>query len=112
MILINFSHAMTAEQIRQVEEMMKRGPVQLVDIPCQMDLDKPLAPQVRKVYEQSLPYLIGDRSTILVHLPGLSTVAVLLMEHMRVGLGYRPFIVIMRRNSISPVGAFDVVEIL
>lgn len=46
MLLLNFSHPLTPDQLVEVERLAGQPIARVIDIPSQLDLQQPLAPQV------------------------------------------------------------------
>lgn len=73
MILLNFSHPLTHEQIQQVEALTGQPIDRLIDIPTQIDPQQPLIPQIVALIDaaglspvewQTLPLLVNPPSRL------------------------------------------------
>jgi len=113
MILLNFTHAMTQELIAQVEAITEQNIERVVEIPAQIDPQKPLTPQIVAMVDaagltpkewQSLP--------ILINLPSLSYSAAVLLAELHGRMGYFPPCLRLRpvKDALPP--RFEVAEVL
>jgi hypothetical protein len=113
MILLNFTHAMTQEHIAQVEAITEQNIERVVEIPAQIDPQKPLTPQIVAMVDaagltpkewQSLP--------ILINLPSLSYSAAVLLAELHGRMGYFPPCVRLRQVKDALPPRFEVAEVL
>ncbi len=113
MILLNFAHPLTADQVRQIESLAGQAIERVIEITSQIDPQQPLAPQVTAMANvagltpaewQSLP--------ILVNLPSLNYSAALLIAELHGRMGYFPACLRLRpvKDAVPP--RFEVAEIL
>ncbi|MDW8318517.1 MAG: CRISPR-associated protein Csx15 [Anaerolineae bacterium] len=115
MILLNFSHPLTAAQLDQVRALLGRPdePLRLVEIPVQFDVQQPFAPQVQALLAQ-LPLSSAELQTepILVNLPSLNYIAALLLAELHGRMGYFPPVVRLRPVAGSVPPRFEVAEVI
>lgn len=113
MILINFSHPLTASHLAQVEALTGAVVERVIDQPAQFDLEQPFAAQVTALADavglspaewQTLPLLINP--------PSLSAIAVTLLAELHGRTGYFPAIIRLRPVADSVPSSFEVVEII
>ncbi len=113
MIVLNFAHPITEEQRAQIEALTGQSLARVVDIPSQIDVQKPIAPQVTAMADavgfsptewQTLP--------ILVNPPSLNFSAVALLAELHGRMGYFPPIVRLRRVEGSVPPRFEVAEVV
>jgi hypothetical protein len=120
MILLNFSHPITPEQLAQIEQLSEciEGVITLT-LPVQFDNDQPFLPQVRALVAQiPLSPFQWQSEPVLINLPGLSIIAgLLLLEIMsKISSGNYPIrppeLLRFSRdgNSLPPI--FKVAEII
>lgn len=100
MILLNFSHPLLPDHMRQIKELAGRKVERVIEVHSQIDAQQPLAPQEW----QSLP--------ILVNPPSLNYSAALLMAELHGRMGYFPPCVRLRpvKDALPP--RFEVAEIM
>ena len=118
MILLNFAHPLTDDHLAQIEALTGQAIARLVDIPSQVDVREPLAPQIATMADaagltpqewQSLPLLVNP--------PALNFSAVTLLAELHGRMGYFPACLRMRPVT-GPDGQrvlpprFEVAEIL
>lgn len=113
MILLNFSHPLTPDQLRAVEALAGQPIGRVVEVHSQVDPQQPLAPQIVAMADgaglspqewQSLP--------ILVNPPSLNYSAALLMAELHGRMGYFPTCLRLRpvKDALPP--RFEVAEIM
>jgi len=113
LILLNFSHPFTPEQLRQLEELVGNKIDRMIEIDAQIDPQQPIIPQVAAMADragftpqewQTLPILINP--------PSLNFSAVTLLAELHGRCGYFPPVVRLRpvANSVPP--RFEVAEIV
>ena len=83
MVLLNFSHPITNAQRAEIADELnidEYEEMNVVDIPCHLDLNQPLAPQIVALADAA-KLSSGDwwGLCILINLPALSIAAVMLM---------------------------------
>ena len=120
MILINFSHPLTAPQRAQIETLIGNHP-EVTDNPVareiaampQFDEQQPFAPQVAALLAQ-VPLSPADWQSepILVVLPSLNFIAAALLAELHGRMGYFPPVVRTRPVAGSLPRQFEVAEIL
>lgn len=113
MILLNFSHPLTAEQLQQVEALTGQELEGVIDIPVQFDPDQPFLPQLDALMAQ-VPLTPAQYQTerIVLNLPALNFIAALLLAELHGRAGY--FLPVLRLrpipNSLPP--QYEVAEVL
>lgn len=112
MIIVNFAHPMTPAQVEQIERLSDRKVERIIDVPVQIDLTSPMAPQVVEIVEwTSLSPTEWQTLPILVNLPSLNFVAGAVLAELHGRMGYFPPIVALRRTNTTPP-AFEVAEVV
>ena len=113
MIILNFSHPLTTEQISQIGELTGQEVERVVDVNSQIDVHRPLAEQVQAMVEacgltsnelQTLP--------IILNLPALNYSAAVLLAELNGRMGYFPAVIRLRPVAGSTPPRFEVAEIL
>jgi hypothetical protein len=113
MVVLNFAHPLTPEQIRQIEALTGQPVEQVIAIDAQVDLLQPLAPQVAAMVDR-VGFSPEEWQTrpILVVLPSLSYSAGVLLAELHGRMGYFPPIVRMRQVQGVIPPRFEVAEII
>jgi hypothetical protein len=113
MILLNFSHPLTPDQIAQVEALTGERVERVVTVPCHVDVEQDLVPQVVALADacglspqewQTLPLLVNP--------PSLNFIAVALSAELHGRCGYFPAHLRLRPAAGSAVPRYEVAEIL
>ena len=113
MIVLNFAHPITEEQRAQIEALAGQSIERVVDIPSQIDVQHPLAPQVVAMADAAgLSPAEWQTLPILVNPPSLNFSAVALLAELHGRMGYFPPIVRLRPVQGSVPPRFEVAEIV
>lgn len=115
MLLLNFSHPLTKEQLQQVEALLGAGQTitEVRAVPTHFNQNEPFAPQVSALADacgltteewQTLPLLLVP--------PALNFIAVALLAELHGRCGYFPPVVRLRPVPDSLPPRFEVAEIL
>ena len=113
MILINFAHPLTDENMQQIEKLIGQKVDSVTAIPAQFDPSIDFVPQVSKLI-QSMNISARNWQTepILVNLPSLNTIASLLLAELHGRMGYFPAILRLRSVEGAVPPKFEVAEII
>lgn len=113
MILLNFSHPLTAEQLQRLEELTGRKIDRVVEIDAQVDNQQPLAYQVAAMVDRAgLTPMEWQTLPFIVNPPSLNFSAVTLLAELHGRCGYFPAIVRLRPVPGSLPTRFEVAEII
>lgn len=113
MILLNFSHPISAEQIRQLEALSGQPLERVFDLPTQFDNNQPFQPQLDALLAAiPLDAQAWQTAPILVNLPSLNFIAGLLLASLHGRMGYFPPILRTRPVPESLPPRFEIAEIL
>ena len=113
MILLNFSHPLTPEHLRQIETLTEQTIARVMEIHSQIDSQQSLASQVTALVDQAgLSLAEWQTSALLVNPPSLNFIAIVLLAELHGRCGYFPAHLRMRpiQNSLPPL--YEVAEIL
>lgn len=113
MILLNFSHPLLPDHIRQIEELAGQKVERVIEVSSQIDPQQPLGPQVEAMAEASgLTSQQWQSEAILINLPSLNYSAALLLAELHGRMGYFTPIVRLRpvKDALPP--RFEVAEII
>jgi len=113
MILINFSHPLTADQLRRIEALVGQPIARVIEVPSQIDPQQPLAPQIVAMADAAgLTPNEWQSRPMLVNLPSLNYSAVLLIAELHGRMGYFPSCVRLRLGKDIILPRFEVAEVL
>ena len=113
MILLNFSHPITAEQQAQIEAMTGQRVERSIALLPQFDEQEPFTPQVRDLLAQvDLTPEEWQTAAILVALPSLNFICAALLAELHGRMGYFPPIVRTRPVAGSVPRRYEIAELL
>lgn len=113
MILLNFSHPLTADQKQQIEALAAQPITATVAVNPQFDEQQPFAPQVQALLAQV--HLTPEQwqgDPLLVVLPSLNFISALLLAELHGRMGYFPPVVRTRPVANSLPRRFEIAELL
>jgi len=113
MLLLNFSHPLTPDQLTEVARLAGQPIARVIDIPSQLDLQQPLAPQVVALADAAgLSPQQWQTEPLLVNLPSLNYSAAALLAELHGRMGYFPPVLRLRpvKDALPP--RFEPAEIL
>jgi len=113
MILLNFSHPLTAAQADQLAALAGEPLERTVDLPVQFDPGAPFEPQLRAL-AAAIPLSPAELQTLplLVNPPALNFITAVLLAHLHGLMGYFPPVIRLRPAAGSMPNRFEVAEIL
>lgn len=113
MILLNFSHPLTAEHLRQVEAASGRTIERVIEVHSQIDPQQPLIPQVTTLVDQAgLSPSEWQTLPLLVNPPSLNFVALVLLAELHGRCGYFPAHLRVRPIAGNLPPQYEVAEVL
>jgi hypothetical protein len=118
MILINFTHPLTAEQQAQIEALTGQRIERLIEVPVQFDHARPFVEQVvERVEAVGLTPREWQTESLLVVPPALNFIAVTLMAELNGRMGYlAPMVRVRPVESASarpaPLSRYEVAEVI
>lgn len=113
MILLNFSHPLTPDQVEQIEALTGQKVERVVEVSSQIDPQQPLVPQVVALADQAgLSPTEWQTLPLLVVPPSLNFIAVTLLAELHGRCGY--FLPIVRTRPVagSMPPRYEVAEII
>lgn len=108
MILLNFAHPVTDEQLAQVRRVLDLDvtgeSINVLDIRCQFDTGEPFAEQIEYLVD-SIELRSGEwqKYSLLVNLPALSSAAALLLAEIHGRCGYYPSCIRLKKADGMPI---------
>lgn len=113
MIILNFAHPLTPEQLAEIERLTDRRVERVIDIETQFDWDKPFVGQARALIEGvGLSPQEWQTTPLLINLPSLSAIAALVLAELHGRMGYFPPVIVLRPRTGSTSTRFEVAEIV
>ena len=113
MIVLNFSHPLTPDQVTQVEVLTKKKVKSLIELSVQFDDQHPYPAQLAGVMDKiPLTPQEWQSTPILVNLPSLNSIAVLVLAELHGRMGYFPPVLRMRPVEASLPPQYELAEIL
>lgn len=104
MILLNFSHPVSAEILAELAR-IAGGQLELVDIPTHLDLSSPIGPQVAALADSvGLSRSDWQGKDIVVELPSHASIAGVLLAELHGRMGHFPTL-LRRRPQDGPLGS-------
>lgn len=113
MLLINFSHPLTPEQLAQVEAVTGAAVERVIAVPAQFDTAQPFVPQVQALLDD-VPLTAAEWQTarLLIVPPALNFITAVLLAELHGRMGYFPAIVRLRPAAGSLPPRFEVAEVI
>ncbi len=113
MILLNFSHPLTADHLAQLATRADQAVERVVDVPTQFDVAISFVTQVSALVDGiGLSPVEWQTTPILVNPPALNVIAVTLLAELHGRMGYFPPVVRLRIAADSLPPQFEVAEII
>ena len=113
MIVINFSHPLTAEQLEAAAQLTGAEAERVLEVKTQFDPEQPFAEQARALVEGvGLSPQEWQTTPLLLNLPSLNVIAALVVAELHGRCGYFPAIVRLKPVSGSTPPRFEVAEIV
>ena len=113
MLLLNFAHPLTPEQLSTIERLAGKPVTRFLQVPCQLELAQPLAPQISQLLDQvGLTSVAWQSEPVLLNPPSLGAIAAALLAELHGRMGYFPPLVRLCPEPGSVPPRFQVVELL
>ncbi|RLC61251.1 MAG: hypothetical protein DRI80_09195 [Chloroflexota bacterium] len=113
MILLNFAHPLTPDQVSQIEALSGQPVTDVRHLPAQFDHDQPFASQAVALADAcDLSPTEWQTLPLLVNPPSLNFIAVTLLAELHGRMGYFPTMVRMRPVPGSTPPRFEVAELV
>ncbi|GIV64088.1 MAG: hypothetical protein KatS3mg045_1427 [Bellilinea sp.] len=113
MIIVNFSHPLSQQQLKQVESLAGQPIEKVIEVHSQIDPQQPLEDQVLRMVDR-VPLTPAEWQTepILINPPSLNFTAVLMVADLHGRMGFFPAFLRLRpvEGAIPP--RFEAAEIL
>jgi len=113
MLILNYSHPLTPDQLAQLAALTGQSIAEVRDIPAQFDLDTPFAQHALALAEAAgLTAAQWQTESLLVVLPALNFGAAALLAELHGRMGYFPPVVRLRpvKDALPP--RYEVAEVI
>lgn len=113
MLILNFAHPITPEQLLQVENLTNQQVEQVLDLPVHFENENTFQPQLAEVLRQ-VPLTPQEWQTapIVVNLPAYNYISALLLAELHGRMGYFPPILRLRPVEHALPPQFEVAEVI
>jgi hypothetical protein len=113
MIILNLSHPLTPDQLRQIEALSAKKIAEVKNIPLHFDAAKPYAEQIVALVDGiGLTPQQWQNEPILLNLPSFNFIAAALLAELHGRMGYFPPCIRLRPIADSLSTQFEVAEII
>jgi len=113
MILLNFSHPLTPEQIAQVEDLSGMRVEQVLELPVQFDNQQPFLPQFQELIQKvPLEAQQWQQLPLVVNPPSLNYISALVLAELHGRMGFFPPVLRLRPIADSLPPRYEAAEIL
>lgn len=113
MLLLNFSHPLTADHLARIEALAGQAVDRVIDAETQFDVDAPFAPQVADLADSiGLSPDEWQTAPILVNPPALNVIAAILLAELHGRMGHFPPVVRLRPASDPLFSTYEIAEII
>lgn len=113
MILLNFSHPLTPDQLQRIGKLTGRPLARVMDISTQFDHEQPFAEQVWELVKAiGLSSEQWQTTPLVINPPGYAPAAVALLAELHGRMGHFPAILRLRPVPDSTPPIFQVAEVI
>jgi hypothetical protein len=113
MLLLNFSHPLTPDQVKGIEAITGQTVERTIEAQAQFDHARPFPDQVRELVEGlGLTPAQWQQEALLINSPALNAIAVTLLAELHGRMGYFPPVVRLRPVAGSTPPRFEVAEVI
>lgn len=114
MLILNFTHPLTAEQRAQIEALAGAAITEVRTIPVHINQEEPLEPQITAIVNATdLSSEEWQTRPLLINPPGYAPAAFVLLAELHGRIGHFPPLVRLRpKSSSGPLTTYEVAELL
>lgn len=114
MIILNFSHPLSAAQREALERIAGRPAARVLDVPVHFDVSQPFAPQARALLDAlALPAADWQSAGVLVVVPSLGVLAAVLLAELHGRMGHFPSVARIRpvEGALAEYEAAEIINL-
>ena len=112
-VLVNFTHPLTPEQLATVERLLGAKLARVLDVPTQFDPAAPFAEQARALVDAAgLSGAEWQALPLIVNPPALAVIAAAVLAEIHGRRGHFPTVLRLRRNGTGPLATLEVAELI
>jgi hypothetical protein len=113
MILLNFSHPLTPEQLQRIGELIGQPLAQVMEVSTQLDHERPFAEQVRELVDGiGLSSVEWQTTPLIINPPGYAPATAVLLSELHGRMGHFPAILRLRPVPDSNPTQYEVAEVI
>lgn len=113
MILLNFSHPLTPEQLQRIGELTGQPLARVMEVPTQLDHERPFDEQVRELVDGvGLSSVEWQTAPLIINPPGYAPATAALLAELHGRMGYFPAMVRLRPVLDSNPTQYEVAEVI
>jgi hypothetical protein len=113
MILLNFSHPLTASHLEQIEARTGQKVERVIDLKTNLDHERPFVPQVKELVDRvGLSPEQWQTAPLLINPPSFHVVAATVLAELHGRMGYFPAILRLKPIPNSSPPQFQVAEVI
>lgn len=113
MILLNFSHPLTAEHLETIEALTKNKVAQVINLPVHFDQNEAFLPQLQALIGQvDLTPQEWQTAAIVVNLPSYNYISAMALAELHGRMGYFPPIARLKPVQGALPPRFEVAEVV
>ena len=112
MLILNFTHPLTNEQLAEIEAIANTSIEEVRDIRVQINQEEPLEPQIISIIDATgLSSEEWQTIPLLINPPGYAPAAFVLLAELHGRIGHFPSLIRLRPKP-GPVTSYEVAELL
>lgn len=112
MILLNFAHPLTTDQLARIEELAGQSISDIREIPTHFEPDEPFAGQLATLIDSlDIDSTTWQTESFLINPPTLNVIVAVLMAELQGRMGYLPPVLRLRPND-APPPPYQIAEII
>lgn len=113
MLILNFSHPLTAAHLEQIEALTSQKVERVIEVKTQFDPEQPFVPQVKALVDSiGLSPEEWQTTPLLLNPPSLHVIAVTVLAELHGRMGYFPAILRLKPIPNSTPPRFEVAEVI
>ncbi len=112
MLILNFSHRLTDQQLEQIKAFTNASVEEVCNFPIRLNQAEPLEPQITAIVDTvGLSSEEWQTRSLLINPPGYAPAALVLLAELHGRMGHFPALIRLRPKP-GPVTSYEVAELL